>query len=435
LTVALALDEPSPQTAGGDAATLQQLGREFTALSEAKRLEAFLSDGAIFWPLSPPGTQPALAPAPAPVLYALTGDSSGASFDSVAVYLRADADAQQTTPACDACVMRLVTAGRSYSCRDMTPGDKLSWARAHLRRRLPDGSLAGGAPSQAELEAGAAPLAAVDPQVSVPLALPPLDATTSRRTQAHRVVVFFDLEARGGKKAQNIRNRRTGVYEKHIYPESWRITEVAATAACLAPDGVWAVPSHGRFSAIVGNAEEFAPAATEFIAWLDTLREEAGGAHITMLAHNGVAWDWPLLTHYLLHAGLRLPPFVMLGCSRHLFIAEKRDEDVFKSYDGSQGFWALGTIFLYRFDACVKDEHTAVGDVRCAHAQRAPERGTSGRCTECTRRGLAAAASAMEAIFCDVTRRNHEQWVARVLAGHTSDTQLYRPDHWCPSKE
>ena len=127
---------------------------------------------------------------------------------------------------------------------------------------------------------------------------------------------------------------------------------------------------------------------------------------LVMLAHGGTKSDWPALTGLLVACGLSLAPCVdALGCSRHLFVAEKADE--------LGAFWGMKHVFMARFGEKIKNAHTAIGDVRCAL-----------RCLSCAAAPLLTRAhcSAMEKLFMDVAERHGHTYVEVVALNRSEAT-------------
>ena len=129
------------------------------------------------------------------------------------------------------------------------------------------------------------------------------------------------------------------------------------TRACAA--GCWVEASGPRLSLQGGISS--GDMARALLAWLEAQSAAAGGAPILALAHNGVQHDWPAVCAMLHDAGLQMPPCVVgLGCTRHLFVAERSSE--------LGGTWSMQFVHLARFGVTVPNAHTAAGDVECVSA-------------------------------------------------------------------
>jgi hypothetical protein len=218
-------------------------------------------------------------------------------------------------------------------------GDELSWRRTSMRAVLPGSVLAAEAPSLADLRA--------PPQQPL---LPPLMPTLLASTESPvaRVVVFFDLEYKGG---WNPNPDPDGI------DPTWTITQMAATAVFVLENGTWGVPPDGRFSTHSMPGSSFKPAAAELNVFLETMSAAAGGKEVVMLAHSGAGCDWPVLTCGLAATGLALPACVTkLGCTRTLFVAE------LKEMLGRK--WSMSAIYGLRFNGAeIPNQHQALGDV------------------------------------------------------------------------
>ena len=260
-------------------------------------------------------------------------------------------------------------------------GVPVRWRRSYLRLLLPDGCISEQPPSGAELiaELRARPeQLCVNPdtkakhnyrrrreQRNQPDLAPATDAAAAAASQesapllnlvadASCVVVLFDTERRGQ-----------------------LINEMAATAMVRTRPGEssndndsrWVIPTGdlGRFSAKSDSFIRFSEVCN-LIDWLSCLseavRDAANGAapQLVMLAHGGPGSDWPALAGLLAACGLSLPPSVVaLGCSRLLLVGEKEEE--------LGVYWSMTNVYKARFGGSIKDQHTAVGDVRCVHAR------------------------------------------------------------------
>jgi hypothetical protein len=76
----------------------------------------------------------------------------------------------------------------------------------------------------------------------------------------------------------------------------------------------------------IRKGASFPAAAQKLNEWLQAVAPAApdGADGLILLAHNGPAWDWPILTAHLTTCGLELPACVsLLACSGPLFIAGK----------------------------------------------------------------------------------------------------------------
>lgn len=194
------------------------------------------------------------------------------------------------------------------------------------------------------------------PPQPTPTAAPPppplLPLLADLKLPVRQVVVLFDLESTGGS--------RCGDFPSWSDFSSWTITEMTATAVFVLEDGTWWVPPGGRcgFSEQVNGAKTFGAAAAQLNVFLESMSAAAGGKKVTMLAHNGPACDWPVLTCALGAIGLALPACVAaLGCTRQLFVAE------LKSALGL--LWSLDKVHQERFDGAKipKHERKSVADV------------------------------------------------------------------------
>lgn len=239
-------------------------------------------------------------------------------------------------------------------------GDELSWRRTSMRAVLPGGVLAAEAPSLADLRA--------PPQQPL---LPPLMPTLLASTESPvaRVVVFFDLEYKGGWSPN-----------PDAVDPTWTITEMAATAVFVLANGTWGVPPGGRFGTHSMPGSSFKPAAAELNAFLESMSAAAGGKEVVMLAHSGASCDFPTLTKGLAITGMALPACVTaLGCSRKIFVAE------LKEVLGRK--WSMSLIYAARFNgAKIPNQHQALGGV-----------------------------SAMERIAVNVVSENGPEWAAAAL--------------------
>ena len=281
---------------------------------------------------------------------------------------------------------------------------RVSWRRSHLRRRLPYGTLCAAPPSREELAAelraaqqpqrhesssAPAPARAASPSAASLAPPPPPPPQLKLAADTRCVVVLFDTERYG-----------------------YLIHDMAATALVRVQtgrDSAWVVPAGalGRFSAKAAACVG-ADDAVRLIDWLmalsEAVRAGASGAppDIVMLAHGGPGSDWPPLTALLMACGLSLPRCVAgLGCSRHLFVAEKERS--------IGGYWGMKNLFAVRFGGkSIEAAHTAVGDVRCAMPAVQMMEASAALCTD---KPAPSPRSAMELIFMDVVKKNGHSYV------------------------
>ncbi len=231
------------------------------------------------------------------------------------------------------------------------------WRRTHLRRRLPDGGEAANPPTGEQLLAElhsptcndvASGAAAAAPQ-------PPRAGELQIAADSCCVVVLLDTER----------------YEPLIHDLAATALVRVQTPGGAPGDSHWVVPAGalGRYSAKAERCLSF-DHVEGLVQLLESLADAicvgpSGKApEVVMLAHGGPNNDWPSLVGLLKACGLALPPCVAgLGCSRHLFVAEKADE--------VGAFWNMSRVFEVRFGGSIEDVHTAVGDVRCVMSGKA----------------------------------------------------------------
>ena len=286
-------------------------------------------------PLAPLRTR--LAPPPPPqqpmprlFVLAIGGKGLGKAecVGSVAQFVRSGAAGWVT--------MRLVSVALRSRGGDaaLRVGDELQWRRSALREILPNNKVAAEPPTMEELLVAAAPTVAP----LAPPPLPPLMPTLLGELSAAvaRVVVLFDLEGTA---------------------EDGGITEMAATAVYVLADGTWGVPPAGRFGTHVNRATSFSAAASDLNAFLERMSAGAGGVPLTVLAHNGRLYDWRILSIALGKIGASMASCVaVLGCTRHLFVAEQA------AALGAK--WSMKSVYAARFGgAKIPNAHQALGDV------------------------------------------------------------------------